>query len=150
MLKGGGHLSSLIKSCVELILIIRISEKQGIMMLSLKQTKLHWSYDLKSAWMRSVIALKVTLEGDETDLKNSSSHRITAQGALLGAIRTLMFLMSLKIGSFHKFLTVMVGAFFFFLRAGRLVFLQKTEKKFIAPLSSVALCVLFGLFPRVI
>ena len=49
MLKGSGHLSSLIKSCVELILIIRISEKQGIMMLSLKQTKLHWSYDLKSA-----------------------------------------------------------------------------------------------------
>ena len=40
----------------------------------------------------------------------------------------------------------MVGAFFFFLRAGRLVFLQKTEKKFIAPLSSVALCVLFDFF----
>ena len=96
--------------------------------------------------MRSVIALKVTLEGDETDLKNSSSHRITAQGALLDAIRTLVFLMSLKIGSFHKFLTVMVGAFFFFLRAGRLVFLQKTEKKIIAPLSSVALCVLFDSF----
>ena len=54
--------------------------------------------------------------------------------------------MSLKIGSFHKFLTVMVGAFFFFLRAGRLVFLQKTEKKIIAPLSSVALCVLFDSF----
>ena len=54
--------------------------------------------------------------------------------------------MSLKIGSFHTFLTVAVGAFFFFLRAGRLVFLQKTEKKFIAPLSSVALCVLFDFF----
>ena len=96
--------------------------------------------------MRSVIALKVTLEGDETDLKNSSSHRITAQGALLGAIRTLSFLMSLKIGSFHTFLTVTVRAFFFFLRAGRQVFLQKTEKKIIAPLSSVALCVLFDSF----
>ena len=96
--------------------------------------------------MRRVIAVKVTLEGDQTDLKNSSSHGITAQRTLLGAIRTLMFLMSLKIGSFHKFLTVMVGAFFFFLRAGRLVFLQKTEKKIIAPLSSVALCVLFDSF----
>ena len=63
MLKGVGHLLSLIANGVELILIIRIYEKQGIMMLSLKQTKLHWSYDLKSAWIRSVIAVKVALEG---------------------------------------------------------------------------------------
>ena len=96
--------------------------------------------------MRSVIALKVTLEGDETDLKNSSSHRITAQGALLGAIRTLVFLMSLKIGSFHTFLTVTVGAVFFFLRASRPVFLHKTENKIIVPPSSATLCVLFDFF----
>ena len=49
MLKGVGHFLSLITNGVELILIIRLHEKQGIMMLSLKQTKLHWSYDLKSA-----------------------------------------------------------------------------------------------------
>ena len=49
MLKGVGHLLSLIANGVELIVIIRIYEKQGIMMLSIKQTKLHWSYDLKSA-----------------------------------------------------------------------------------------------------
>ena len=146
MLKGVGHLLSLITNGVEIILIIRIYEKQGIMMLSLKQTKPHWSYDLKSAWIRSVIAVKVALEGDETDLKNSGSHRITAQGALLGAIKTLMFLMSLKIGSFHTFLTVMVGAVFFFLRASRPVFLHKTEKKIIVPPSSATLCVLFDFF----
>ena len=46
-----------------LILIIRLYEKQGIIVLSLKQTKLHWSYDLKSAWIRSVIAVKVALKG---------------------------------------------------------------------------------------
>ena len=63
MLKAVGHLLSLITNGVELILIIRIYEKQGIMMLSLKQTKLHWSYDLKSALKRSVIAVKVALEG---------------------------------------------------------------------------------------
>ena len=49
MLKGVGHFLSLITNGLELILIIRIYEKQGIMVLSLKQTKLHWSYDLKSA-----------------------------------------------------------------------------------------------------
>ena len=49
MLKGVGHLLSLIANGVELILITRIYEKQGIMVLSLKQTELHWSYDLKSA-----------------------------------------------------------------------------------------------------
>ena len=49
MLKGVGHLLSLIANGVELILMIRIYEKQGIMVLSLKQTKLHWSNDLKSA-----------------------------------------------------------------------------------------------------
>ena len=49
MLKGVGHFLSLITNGVELILIIRLYEKQGIIVLSLKQTKLHWSYDLKSA-----------------------------------------------------------------------------------------------------
>ena len=49
MLKGVGHFLSLITNGLELILIIRIYEKQGIMVLSLKQTKPHWSYDLKSA-----------------------------------------------------------------------------------------------------
>ena len=49
MLKGVGHLLSLIANGVEIILIIRIYEKQGIMMLSLKQTRPRWSYDLKSA-----------------------------------------------------------------------------------------------------
>ena len=84
--------------------------------------------------MRRVIAVKVTLEGDQTDLKNSSSHGITAQRTLLGAIRTLMFLMSLKIGSFHTFLTVTFRAVYSFLRAGRSVFLHKKEKKIIVPL----------------
>ena len=56
MLKGVGHLLSLIANGVELILIIRIYEKQGIMMLSLKQTKLHWSYDLIwCAWLGKFI-----------------------------------------------------------------------------------------------
>ena len=49
MLKGVGHFLSLITNGVELILIKRLYEKQGIIVLSLKQTKLHWSYDLKSA-----------------------------------------------------------------------------------------------------
>ena len=92
--------------------------------------------------MRRVIAVKVTLEGDQTDLKNSSSHGITAQRTLLGAIRTLMFLMSLKIGSFHTFLTVTVRAVYSFLRAGRSVFLHKKEKKIIVPL--FAYCLTFS------
>ena len=54
--------------------------------------------------------------------------------------------MSLKIGSFHTFLTVTVGAVFFFLRASRPVFLHKTEKKIIVPPSSATLCVLFDFF----
>ena len=96
--------------------------------------------------MSRVIAVKVTLEGDQTDLKNSSSHRITAQGALLGAIRTLMFLMSLKIGSFITFLTVTVREVYPFLRTGRPVFLHKKEKKIIVPLLSAALYVQFDFF----
>ena len=49
MSKGVGHFLSLITNGLELILIIRIYEKHGFMLLSQYQTKLNWPYDLKKA-----------------------------------------------------------------------------------------------------
>ena len=124
-----------------------LTNGKNIMILPLKQIKIYWRYDLKNAREKSVIVVLVAFEGDQTDLKNSSSHKIIAQGAPLGAIETLVFLVPRKIGSFHTLFTVMVGASLFFLRAGRPVFLHKKEKKIIVPLSSAVLCVLFDRFP---